>query len=195
MRGSLRWILRGSSAPQASDPHEARERNKVGALTFGVSPQGQAPTMRRAPNSLEKKTSPPLPSILFSPLAPRLFLFKKGWMRLGAGAVVSQRTTISYLLTASKATSESALLRLPPATANSVRWFQSVTWWPKIKRSPCCHLSNWSVSHSRWIWSYLQQVVTFSCKRREFACDLTGALESSDTGMSRIDPENPVVQA
>ena len=59
---------------------------------------------------------------------------KKGWMRLGAGAVVLQRTTISYLSTASKATSESALLRLPPAATISVWWNQSATWW----------LNNWA---------------------------------------------------
>ena len=53
----------------------------------------------------------------------------KGWIRLGAGAVVLHRTTISYLSTASKATSESALLCLHPATASLVRWNQSATWW------------------------------------------------------------------
>ena len=81
------------------------------------------------------KFPPPLP---FLPPVPRHLPLntKKGWRRLGAGAVVSQRTTISYLLTASKATSESALLRLPPAAASSVRWNQSVTWW----------LNNWAQS-------------------------------------------------
>ena len=115
------------------------------------------------------KFPPPLP---FRPSVPRhLPLNTKrgegGW--LGTGAVVSQRTTISHLSTASKATSESALLRLPPAATSSVRWNQPVTWW----------LINWAhpdlpsiVSHPRWIWSHLRSVVTLSCERRAFTCNL-----------------------
>ena len=66
---------------------------------------------------------------------------KKGWMRLGAGAVVLQRTTISYLSTASKATSESALLRLPPVlTARFGEISLQLDDWT-IERSPNWHCS------------------------------------------------------
>ena len=119
------------------------------------------------------KFPPPLPSsLLLSQFPDTSPLNKKGWMKLGAGVVVLKRTTISYLSTASMATSESVLLQLPPAPL-PVRFGEislRLDHWT-IERNP--YLSIRQVSHPRWIWSYLRSLVTFSCERRAFTCDLT----------------------